>query len=55
MVAVRPRPILVLSRADNFQPTGAGQAAIAGDFALVDREVNPVAKTALDLTNSKRP
>src|SRR2546425_10245358 len=29
----------------NFQPTTDGKAAITGDFLLVDREVNAVAKT----------
>src|SRR5947209_10070515 len=29
----------------NFQPTGGGKAAIAGDFVLVAQEVNPVLKT----------
>ena len=29
----------------NFQPTGAGKAAITGDFVLTAREVNPVIKT----------
>src|SRR5262244_1516325 len=28
----------------NFQPTGDGRAAITGDFVLVDREVNVVAR-----------
>src|SRR5262249_21739923 len=28
----------------NFQPTGDGKAAITGDFVLIDREVNAVAK-----------
>jgi hypothetical protein len=28
----------------NFQPTGAGKAAITGDFVLLDKEVNPVMK-----------
>ena len=28
----------------NFQPTSAGKAAITGDFVLIDREVNAVAK-----------
>jgi hypothetical protein len=28
----------------NFQPTGDGKAAITGDFVLIDKEVNPVAK-----------
>ena len=29
----------------NFQPTAGGKAAITGDFVLIDREVNAVAKT----------
>src|SRR5262245_45679280 len=29
----------------NFQPTGDGRAAITGDFVLVDKEVNPVARS----------
>jgi len=29
----------------NFQPTGNGKAAIAGDFVLLPIEVNPVMKT----------
>ena len=29
----------------NFQPTGDGTAAITGDLVLIDKEVNPVAKT----------
>ena len=29
----------------NFQPTGDGKAAITGDFVLIDKEVNGVAKT----------
>jgi hypothetical protein len=29
----------------NFQPTGAGKAAIAGDFALTAAEVNPVLRS----------
>jgi biotin operon repressor len=28
----------------NFQPTGAGRAAITGDFVVIGREVNPVIK-----------
>jgi hypothetical protein len=31
-----------VSTAINFQPTGAGKAAITGDFVLLGREVNPV-------------
>ena len=33
-----------LATALNFQPTGAGKAAITGDFVLLDSEVNPVIK-----------
>ena len=29
----------------NFQPTADGKAAITGDFVLIDKEVNPAAKT----------
>jgi hypothetical protein len=29
----------------NFQPTAGGKAAITGDFVLLDKEVNAVAKT----------
>ncbi len=34
-----------LGTAINFQPTGAGKAAITGDFVLLAAEVNPVIKT----------
>jgi len=30
------------AEAINFQPTGAGKAAITGDFVLTGEEVNPV-------------
>jgi hypothetical protein len=33
-----------LATALNFQPTGAGKAAITGDFILLDSEVNPLIK-----------
>jgi hypothetical protein len=29
----------------NFQPTAGGKAAITGDFVLLDKEVNAVART----------
>jgi hypothetical protein len=29
----------------NFQATADGKAAITGDFVLIDKEVNPVART----------
>ena len=32
----------------NFQPTGAGKAAITGDFVLRSKEVFPVLKTLRD-------
>jgi hypothetical protein len=32
----------------NFQPTGAGKAAITGDFVLIAKEVNPVTKELRD-------
>jgi hypothetical protein len=33
-----------ITTAINFQPTGAGKAAITGDFVLIGKEVNPVIK-----------
>jgi Domain of Unknown Function (DUF1259) len=33
-----------VATAINFQPTGAGKAAITGDFVMIGREVNPVIK-----------
>ena len=33
------------TEAINFQPTGSGKAAIAGDFVLVAQEVNPVLRS----------
>jgi hypothetical protein len=41
-----PVPVSMgLATALNFQPTGAGRAAITGDFVLVADEVNPVIAT----------
>jgi len=37
-------PDLALA-AEHFQPTGDDKAAIAGDFVLIDKEVNAVART----------
>ncbi|GHO63320.1 hypothetical protein KSC_022120 [Ktedonobacter sp. SOSP1-52] len=37
-------PAMGTATAINFQPTGAGKAAITGDFVLLAREVNPVIK-----------
>jgi hypothetical protein len=38
-------PAMGTAIAINFQPTGAGKAAITGDFVLLGSEVNPVLKT----------
>lgn len=38
-------PSLGTATAINFQPTGAGKAAITGDFVMVGTEVNAVLKT----------
>jgi biotin operon repressor len=38
-------PAMGTAIAINFQPTGAGKAAITGDFVLLGDEVNPVLKT----------
>jgi hypothetical protein len=35
-------PSMGIATAINFQPTGAGKAAITGDFVLIASEVNPV-------------
>ena len=35
-------PAMGLGTVINFQPTGSGKAAIAGDFVLLAGEVNPV-------------
>jgi hypothetical protein len=37
-------PAMGTATAINFQPTGAGRAAISGDFVLLASEVNPVIK-----------
>src|SRR5215475_8422151 len=37
-------PAMGVTTVMNFQPTANGKAAITGDFVLVDREVNPVAR-----------
>src|SRR5919202_44171 len=41
-------PSMGVATAINFQPTGAGRAAITGDFVLVATEVNPVIKALRD-------
>src|SRR5262249_59711293 len=37
-------PAMGVTTVMNFQPMGDGKAAITGDFVLIDREVNPVAR-----------
>src|SRR5881296_1019863 len=37
-------PAMGVTTVMNFQPTGDGKAAITGDFVLIDKEVNPVAR-----------
>jgi len=41
-------PTMGLASAINFQPTGDGRAAIAGDFVMVAAEVNPVIRALRD-------
>ena len=41
-------PAMGTATAINFQPTGAGKAAITGDFVLIGSEVNPVLRTLRD-------
>lgn len=41
-------PSMGVASAINFQPTGAGKAAITGDFVLLGKEVNPVMKALRD-------
>jgi len=41
-------PAMGVATAINFQPTGAGRAAIAGDFVMTAGEVNPVVRALRD-------
>jgi hypothetical protein len=41
-------PSMGMGTSINFQPTGNGKAAIAGDFALTGKEVGPVMKVLQD-------
>jgi biotin operon repressor len=43
-MALAPAGPLGLATGIGFQPTGAGKAAITGDFVMVSSEVNPVIK-----------
>ncbi len=38
-------PAMGIATVMNFQPMGEGRASITGDFVLLDKEVNPVART----------
>jgi hypothetical protein len=38
-------PAMGVTTVMNFQPTADRKAAITGDFVLIDKEVNPVART----------
>ena len=40
-------PAMGVTTVMNFQPTADGKAAITGDFVLIDKEVNAVARTLL--------
>ena len=40
-------PAMGVTTVMNFQPTGDGKAAITGDFVLIDKEVNAVARTLM--------
>ena len=42
-----PAGAMGVAQGINFQPTGSGKAAIAGDFALTGNEVNPVIRALL--------
>src|SRR3954464_13806337 len=45
---IAPAGAMGVATAINFQPTGAGKAAITGDFVLTGEEVNPVVKALRD-------
>ena len=44
-MGVQLLPAMGVTTVMNFQPTGDDKAAIAGDFVLIDKEVNAVART----------
>ena len=46
-MGVQLLPAMGVTTVINFQPTGEGKAAITGDFVLIDKEVNAVARTLL--------
>ena len=44
-MGVQLLPAMGVTTVMNFQPTTNGKAAITGDFVLIDKEVNAVART----------
>ncbi len=46
-MGVQLLPAMGVTAVMNFQPTANGKAAITGDFVLIDKEVNAVARTLL--------
>jgi hypothetical protein len=46
-MGVQLLPAMGVTTVLNFQPTGDGKAAITGDFVLIDKEVNAVARTLM--------
>ena len=45
-------PSLGTATAINFQPTGAGSAAITGDFVMIASEVDPVMRALREMASS---
>jgi hypothetical protein len=46
-MGVQLLPAMGVTTVMNFQPTGDGKAAITGDFVLIDKEVNAVARALM--------
>jgi hypothetical protein len=46
-MGVQLLPAMGVTTVLNFQPTGDGKVAITGDFVLIDKEVNAVARTLM--------
>ena len=46
-MGVQLLPAMGVTTVINFQPTGNGKAAITGDFVLIDKEVNAVARALM--------
>jgi Domain of Unknown Function (DUF1259) len=47
-MGVQLLPAMGVTTVMNFQPTADGKAAITGDFVLIDKEVNAVARTLIE-------